>query len=77
MIGRNSNLIQWAVALAISLAVRLPIALNRRHHVSHKESVHVFAAVVVILAFTLVIRLIFFLVTWTWHRFTQRGQPAS
>jgi len=62
------NLLAWGLALAISVAIDLPTALARRHHVSHKEGVHVLAAVVVILGLTLALRLVIFSIGWLWRR---------
>jgi hypothetical protein len=59
--GRR-NLIEWAIALLIGVAIDLPSALNRHHYVSKKPGVHVFAAVVAIAVLTLVARLLLFIV---------------
>jgi hypothetical protein len=56
----NRNALYWLISLAIAVAIDLPISLNRTHHVSHKEGVHVFAAVVMIIVLTLVIRALIF-----------------
>jgi hypothetical protein len=73
----KSNLILWAVALVIALAIDLPIALNRTHHVSSKTGVHVFAAVITILLLTLVLRGIFFLVTLITRRSGGQATTSS
>jgi hypothetical protein len=70
------NWLAWGVALAISVFIELPTALARRQHVSHKEGVHVLAAIVVILGLTLAIRLVIFGFEWLWrHKYkSRRGQ---
>jgi hypothetical protein len=65
---QRSNLLQWGAALTIALAIDLPVALNRRHHVSPHWYMHVFAALATIVLLTLIIRGIFFL----YGRFSRR-----
>jgi uncharacterized membrane protein len=68
--NQKANLIQWAVALAIGLVITLPFALTRTHHLSHNEGVHVFAAIITVLVWTLIIRALFFVAVWV-YRHTQ------
>lgn len=75
--GDRSNLVQWAVALAVGIAIDLPSALNRRHFVSHSEAAHVFAAIFAIAVFTLIIRLVFLLVASLYRRARGGRQQAS
>jgi hypothetical protein len=74
-VNQKTNFIQWAVALGIGLLITLPFALTRTHHVSHYEGVHVFAAIITIAVWTLIIRALFFVAVWV-YRHTQSRERA-
>jgi small neutral amino acid transporter SnatA (MarC family) len=74
--NQKANIIQWAIALAIGLAIGLPAALTTTHHVSQRESVHVVAAIIAILVWTLIIRALFFVAEWVYRR-TQSGHGTQ